>query len=232
MKFLFTSLFFLFFLAGIAQQFEFENEKTHQSPVNITDSKCQIGKHSLTMTYDISSEHLTHEFQSVEVDYDAGSYVTFDGLNYNLLQFHFHTPSEHLVNDLRYPMEMHIVHQTEDQQYFLVIALLLQAGEEDPFIAQFLNDVPLGKKHIDNDQKFLDINQELIPEVFLSYYHYEGSLTTPPYSENVDWIIDTRVHTCSRSQLERLVILEGDNHREKQKIYDRIVEKVISDDYL
>ena len=218
---------FLACLACMSQNFKEIEFGAYQSPINIADSECRIGNHTIRMHYNLSREHLIHDLHRVEVDYDSGSYVEFDREEYQLMQFHFHTPSEHLVNAYRYPVEMHIVHSSVRTRDFLVIALLFDYGDEDSFIGQFLNDVPVGMKHIDNDQKYLDINQELLPEIFFSYYYYQGSLTTPPYSENVNWIIDTRVHSCSKAQVDRLVMLEGYNHREEQKIFDREVEKVI-----
>lgn len=180
----------------------------------------------MLMHYDISKEHIVHEEQVVELDYDPGSYIEFDGEHFDLKQFHFHTPSEHWINDESFDLEMHMVHQSVKDDQYLVIAFLFEAGEPDHFISQFLQDVPEGEQHIDNDRKYIDINQELLPENFTSYYYYEGSLTTPPYSENVSWIVDTRIHRSSAAQIEKLILLEGDNHRGVQHINDRIVEKV------
>jgi carbonic anhydrase len=198
----------------------------HQSPINISENLCSPGMHIIDLHYDKSQEHIDHREHTIELQYDPGSYLEFDGDRYEFLQFHFHTPSEHLINNMEYPLEMHMVHFSDENDHFLVLSIMFEQGSPDHFIDQFLKDVPSGVRHLDNPEKYIDINQELLPENFESFYYYEGSLTTPPYSENVSWIVDSRIHSSSESQIGLLKELEGDNHRSLQKINNRLIQKV------
>lgn len=102
----------------------------------------------------------------------------FNGYQFILKQFHFHNPSEHKINNKRYPMEVHFVHRFEDQ--ILVIGLFIKDsnifGPLDPGI---------------KNKKYQEIEIYISKKDFNKFYYYPGSLTTPPYSNNVSWILMT-----------------------------------------
>jgi carbonic anhydrase len=202
-----------------------------QSPINVTTSRCHEGRHEIKLHYETSHEHIVHDRHTVEVDYDPGSYVLFDGRAYDFKQFHFHTPSEHLLDGVHYPLEMHMVHvdHHDTEPHYLVIAILFKEGETDPFIDCFLDEVPDEITEVDYANKFIDIREELYPGELNDYYFYKGSLTTPPYTETVSWAIVHRIHEASPEQILRIKELEGDNHRTVQELNNRNVEVVHSE---
>ena len=202
-----------------------------QSPINIQTDVCTTGQHLVNAHYDVSHEHVSHGAHTVRLDYDPGSFIIFDGETYAFAQFHFHTPSEHHINKEEYPLEMHMVHVRMDSTTkYVVIAVLFKEGDTDPLISHFMQDVPLEVSEKDYPTHKVDITEELLPVDFSNYYHYKGSLTTPPYSETVTWIVIATSHQASAEQINQLRDLEGTNNREVQALEHREVEHCISGD--
>lgn len=186
-----------------------------QSPVNILTSEAQEGAAKVKLHYGEAKEHTKNLGHTVQVSLEEGTnWVELDGDRFELLQFHFHTPSEHLVDGVTYPMEMHLVHRKEgsDNQY-LVIGVLFKEGAPNQLLDAFLDDVPetadaTGPSGIINLGPFLNPDD--------GFYSYRGSLTTPPYTETVRWYVSKKVYVASPEQVEHIYRLEGDNARRIQ----------------
>ena len=195
-----------------------------QSPINISSQASAEGRHTIALKYDTSAEHIHNKGHTVKLNYDAGSGLTFDGRFYALKQIHFHTPAEHHIDGVIYPMEMHMVHTPPNHSGgYLVGAVLYKEGPESDFISGFLADIPT-KAHSkrDRESKRVDLNKVFTGDG--SYYHYRGSLTTPPYSETVMWCIAKTIHTASRKQILTIRALEGDNARDVQPLHGRSID--------
>ena len=83
-----------------------------QSPINIpSQHRCKAHKHLVDFHYKPSNEKIINTGHTIRLDYDKGSTITYDKKDYELKQFHFHTPAEHHIQGIIYPMEMHMVHQ-------------------------------------------------------------------------------------------------------------------------
>lgn len=152
--------------------------------------------------------------------YDNGSHILFDNTLYDLVQFHFHTPSEHHIKDKTFPAEIHLVHRSPEGAH-LVISLLLKSGDFNPLIDKIIKNAP---KEKGENEKMDVINIGNIYPDNPHYYFYEGSFTTPPCTENVKWVIHKKQVELSSGQLSKLLSKEGFNARPIQKIYDRKVE--------
>lgn len=166
-----------------------------QSPVNILTSQTSgLAKHEITVVRSDSVKvaDVVNTGHSVQLDLDPGAGVQFDGVEYHFLQGHFHTPSEHQVDGITYPMEMHFVSRakkTEDDSgpQYLVVGIFFKMGTENKFIQAFIDKIPETEK----DTTLLNENPVYISdliekgEAFNDYYYYQGSLTTPPYTESV-----------------------------------------------
>ena len=113
----------------------------------------------------------------------AGS-VTVDGDTYKLAQFHFHTPAENLENGHKFPMEMHLVFSDASNNLF-VVGRWIEQGAANSALAPIFADLPQNttQTHVFNH---FDLNA-LLPSN-LESFRYDGSLTTPPYSEGVKWV--------------------------------------------
>jgi carbonic anhydrase len=200
-----------------------------QSPVNILSGRAEGGHHEISLNlHDAEPSYLENKGHTIELKFQSGSSVTLDGKEYALKQFHFHTPSEHQVDGITYPMEGHIVNMTEpedsaDPPQYLVVSFLFRMGEEDPFIQSFLDDVPYekGGEKLEPGRVYLSPNDR---NPNFQYYHYRGSLTTPPYTETVEWLIVKEIQQASPEQIRRIHALEGDNARGVQALYGRTVE--------
>ena len=127
-------------------------------------------------------------------------------------------------------MELHIVSATENSTspHYLVIAILFKMGEESKFINEFLNSIP-DHDHTKTDTKvgsikFSDL-LSLSPSGELGHhYHYKGSLTTPPYTETVNWFVLKQIFEASPEQIKTINTLEGDNARHIKDKNNRLVE--------
>jgi carbonic anhydrase len=200
-----------------------------QSPVNILSNRAEGGHHEISINlHHANPGYLENKGHTIELKFQSGSSVTFDGNEYELKQFHYHTPSEHQIDGITYPMEGHIVNMIEpespeDPPRYLVVSFLFRMGDEDPFITSFLDNVPdeKGGEELEPGQVYLSPNDR---NPSYEYYHYRGSLTTPPYSETVDWLIVKEIQQASAEQIRRIHRLEGDNARGVQGLYGRKVE--------
>ena len=143
------------------------------------------------------------------MQYDPGSEVEFDGRHFALEQLHFHTPSEHLIAHRRFPVELHLVHH-DGEGCVLVLGLLFGVGPANPFVERILQDAPRDIGRVDLEGH-LDVSK-LFP-TDKHFYSYEGSLTTAPYEEGIQWLILSDHPTVSAEQVVRLLVLEGGNAR-------------------
>jgi len=124
---------------------------------------------------------------TIQVNVEGDNSITVRNSSYKLLQFHFHTPSEEMINTKRYAMVAHLVHKNDAGQ-LAVVAVLLEQGEPNALIDKVWTYMPLDT----NDQVripagVIDMN-EILP-ADQRYYQYFGSLTTPPCSEGVLWLV-------------------------------------------
>lgn len=207
-------------------------EGLHQSPIDLANAEAvegsSIQREYLTSTLRIAHrEHLVdviNNGHTIQVTYDEGSTLEIDGTPYDLKQFHFHTPSEHTVEGIRFAMEMHFVHATADGQ-LAVLGVLFLEGEENPVfrnVIMALPDSPGDEAHFDD--VIIDVD-EFFP-LDNRAYRYQGSLTTPPCSESVIWLVALQPVEISAAQAEEFSRRLGDNHRPIQSINDRNIQVV------
>lgn len=198
-----------------------------QSPINIRslDTSKHGVHHSVHVNYKKSHENVVNKGHTIEVDYDEGSSITFDGQVYDFKQFHFHTPSEHLVDGVTYPMEMHLVHTLHDNDTtYLVIGVLFKEGKRNKFLDEFISHIPKAEGQTSKPKHaYVDIND--IFDGNDKYFTYKGSLTTPPYTETVRWGVLKRIHEASPEQIALFNQLEGNNARHIQAMNGRKVER-------
>jgi carbonic anhydrase len=203
-----------------------------QSPINILTAKIEKeighGNDVRLKGEIIAVENLGH---TVQLDFSEGSTTLINGKAYQFKQLHFHTPSEHLVDGLTFPMEMHMLNISKEkkdgQPTYTVIGIFFKMGQENKFIKEFLNAIPPEENKKDSlhaGEVRLDDLFAGIPESELrTYYHYKGSLTTAPFTESVDWMIRKYIFEASPEQIAAIEKIEGDNARHIRALYDRKV---------
>ncbi len=165
-----------------------------QSPIDLADA---ASREFAEMAFDYAAAPVSvvsdHGFR---FDLENPGGVTVDGRRYELLQFHFHHPSEHTVSGAAFPMEMHLVHQHADGA-LAVVGVFLAEGDAHEALASVWGGMeePPGEVAATLDPA------ALLPEERTTW-RYPGSLTTPPYTEGVSWFVMTEPVTVSREQIE------------------------------
>jgi carbonic anhydrase len=214
-----------YILPGLDHGFE-------QSPINIISSADGDGKHNITLFFKDEVNKIENLGHTVQLDFAEGSTITQDDTTFNFKQCHFHTPSEHLIDGMTFPMEMHIVNMmpNEDKNatpQYLVVGVLFKEGKENKFITDFLGAIPKEEDETAalkaGSVKLADLFGAIPKEVRGNYYHYKGSLTTPPYTESVRWYIAKHIFEASVAQIEAINKVEGNNARHVQALYGRTV---------
>lgn len=201
-----------------------------QSPVNIVSSDSKHAAiHKVIFNYHPSTKTVLNLGHTVQVKYDEGNTLRYEDRLYDFKQFHFHTPSEHLIDGITYPMELHMVHTLKQEgsqtPVYLVVGLLFKEGKANPFLDKFLNAIPDSTgatNHLSNE--YINIKELLAQAGSLHYYHYDGSLTTPPYTETVTWLLVKHIFEASPEQIEKLNSIEGNNARHFQQLHARMVD--------
>lgn len=192
---------------------------TRQSPIDLIENQISIkNPASIELVYTGHHQIVKNLGHTIEVEARDEGYVIFQYKRYNLLQYHFHTPSEHRFDHKVYPMEMHLVHKSKDRQYLVIAYPFAISKQENPLIQDILNHLTT------NPEENLSISLKdgiTIPKLLL---HYSGSLTTPPYTEGVEWLISKEPSFASLSQIQLIMDNEGYNNRNIQNSTERKVD--------
>lgn len=160
---------------------------------------------------------------TVQVNFEEGSSINFNGVQYDLLQVHFHTPSENILVGESYPMEAHFVHASKDGK-LAVVAVLINEGKDSDFIQKIVDNMP----HSKTDETLVSgvhLNGlDFIPDQ-AGHFGFKGSLTTPPCTEGVQWLMMKAQTTASKAQIEALNSVMKDNSRPVQPLHGRMVHE-------
>lgn len=193
-----------------------------QSPIDIRDG-VQVHLDPIQFDYRPTRFRVIDTGRTVQVNLDLGNSITVMGQRYELVQFHFHRPSEERVNGRAYPMSAHLLHKSPSGQY-AVVAVLLDQGEPHPLIQQVWNNLPLEKFQELAAQAPMDPSQ-ILPAQRHQYYTYMGSLTSPPCTENVLWMVMKEPVTVSIEQIGIFHRLYPMNARPVQPTAGRLIKE-------
>lgn len=195
-----------------------------QSPINIDDSNTLQGPaEPIAFNYTGSNGTVVNNGHTIQVDVQGENAIVVRGVRYQLLQFHFHTPSEEQLNGNRSPMVAHLVHKSDEGQ-LAVVGVLLDAGNNNPLIEKVWTYMPLdaGDK-VRMPRGLLNLN-ELLPSD-QRYYQFIGSLTTPPCTEGVLWMVLKQPVQIGRNQLRMFRQVYPNNARPVQPVNNRPVRE-------
>lgn len=189
-----------------------------QSPIDLV---AVSGEDLPDIVFNYGESHLNilNNGHTVQVNYDEGSSIMVNGVQYNLLQFHFHTGSEHTIDGKQYPLELHLVHRNAEGG-LAVVGVMATEGTENPAFADILAHAPAEETAAAVVESVMVAAESLLPAERL-YYAYEGSLTTPPCSEGVKWHVLTTPIEMSAAQIETLAGILHGNFRPVQPLHDR-----------
>ncbi|NTZ42115.1 carbonic anhydrase family protein [Altererythrobacter sp. SALINAS58] len=191
---------------------------TNQSPVNLSGGEIsELPDPQFNYASQLTEiENLGHTLQ---VEVAPGSTMNVAGREYELAQFHFHTPSEHHLRGAEFPAELHLVHRGPENQ-LAVVGVFIEEGEARAQLSQIWNQLPAQP----GESEQIDIAdfsaETLLPEE-RQHYLYPGSLTTPPCSEGVNWMVMDQPIAMSAEQISELRAIIGTSDRPVQPLGDR-----------
>jgi carbonic anhydrase len=170
-----------------------------QSPLDI-QGPFEKATDALRISYKISPLKIINNGHTIQVNYAPGSSVTIGKETYELLQFHFHRPSEEKIDGRPRAMVAHFVHKSKEGK-LAVIGVLLDFGDENELIKTLWENLPKEEGEESVVENVTIDAAQLLPQK-LGYYHYPGSLTTPPCTEGVNFYILKQTKSISRAQLD------------------------------
>ena len=190
-----------------------------QSPIDIDDVVYGT-RAKLKFKYETVPLVVVNNGHTVQVNYPAGSTVSINGDEYELLQFHFHTPSEHITSGLAAAMELHLVHRNKAGE-LAVIGVMMEKGATNSAIDTIWEHIP-GEEGTNTVEGLTFNAADLLPDG-ITYFSYGGSLTTPPCSEDVRWNVLAETIQVSEEQIAAFESLYQVNARPIQPTNGRII---------
>jgi carbonic anhydrase len=206
------------------------SQGVEQSPIDLA-AEAAVGDYPrVEFNYAPRAATVVNTGRSIQVNVDPGSGITIGDTHYELLQFHFHHRSEHTVGGVRYPMELHLVHsahqgdlarqiQRGDGSNLAVVGILLREGPANGVLAPICARLPRQTGAAVTLQDAVPL-AELLPVSRIAW-RYRGSLTTPPCTEGVSWIVMTEPVALSAVQIVTFGALYPGNYRPVQPLGQR-----------
>lgn len=208
--------------AKLSPEFSSCKSGRSQSPINIDSSAIGAELPGLEVNYGNSPLKIINNGHTIQVNYEPGSFLSINGESYELLQFHFHHPSEHKIDNQSFPMELHLVHRNHEGAFAVLGVLLKQGEEENKTLQNIWKSIPKTRRGEEITSNITINANELLP-TDLSSYRYHGSLTTPPCSENVHWIVLQKPVEISNLQVQTFAELFPMNARPVQSLNRRFL---------
>lgn len=157
---------------------------------------------------------------TIQVNCDPGSRSRIDGRYFELLQFHFHHPSEHLLAGRAFDLELHFVHRSDAGQ-LAVLGVFIQQGAENAALQPIWAGMPAAAGPVQ------DVGTQITPASLLpterGFFRYQGSLTTPPCTEGVLWTMFKQPIEASEDQIRKFAALFPSNARPVQGVNRRFL---------
>ncbi|RMX04323.1 carbonic anhydrase [Corticibacter populi] len=192
----------------------------NQSPVNI-DHTYKTSADPLSFHYVIAPEEVVNNGHTIQVNIgNESDYLMLGDHRYTLKQFHFHTPSENQIKGLSFPLEGHFVHADADGN-LLVLAAMFKQGQDNPQLQGMLNALSDEENAARALTQPVDLSN-LLPKNH-DYYRFSGSLTTPPCSEGVTWVVLKAPLSVSEGQLAQFEKRMHHNNRPVQPLNARLI---------
>lgn len=207
----------------LSQEFALCSAGLAESPIDLTGTTA-LNLSDIEFDYTETAISIFNNGHTIQVNVDEGSTITYNGLTYTLLQFHFHRPSEHTVDGEHADMEIHFVHQDTRSTNLAVVGVLLVAGDPEnetggEAYAPIFDHLPAETGEPEVVGEALDLNT-LLPED-RRYTTYNGSLTTPPCSEIVRWLVLAEPVELSVEQIDAFADIHEMNARPVQPLNGR-----------
>ena len=194
---------------------------SHQSPINISMPSHAQRQERLVFQYRSGLVRALDNGHTIQVNVPSGNELHLNGHTYVLRQFHFHDPSEHHIDGRAYQMEIHFVHQ-DQKGHVVVIGVLVDTGSPNQALAGLWAKLPMKAGEVSSEHQFNP--HDLIPSNH-HHFSYHGSLTTPPCTEGVQWIIFRDPISMSPQQIGQFASIIGRNARPIQPLHGRRIQE-------
>jgi carbonic anhydrase len=194
---------------------------SRQSPIDIRDG-IRVDLEPIQFDYRPVSFHVADNGHTVQANLAPGNAIVVGGRRYELLQFHFHRPSEEAINGRQFEMVAHLVHKDPEGR-LAVVAVLMDQGKAHPMVQLVWNSLPLEQTETVQSPAPIDMNLMLPDD--RRYFTYMGSLTTPPCSEGVRWLVLKQPATMSADQIAIFARLYPMNARPLQQAGGRLIKE-------
>jgi carbonic anhydrase len=199
---------------GLKPEFSLCGNGQRQSPIDIRGGLA-VDLEPVAFSYQASRFAVIDNGHTVQANVAPGNFIDLGGKRYELVQFHFHRPSEERIDGRQFEMSVHLVHRDE-QGKLAVVAVLMDKGQQaQPAVQKVWNNLPLEKGEENAARVALDI-AELLP-TDRRYFTYMGSLTTPPCSEGVQWVVMRQPVVMTAEQIELFARIYPMNARPVQQ---------------
>ena len=194
-----------------------------QSPINIvTSDAIAEDLPELVCAYGTAPLAIVHNGHAIQVNLPAGNLLQVGPDEYALKQFHFHGPSEHVLDGVHSPMEMHLVHAAADGS-LAVVGVMIREGAENAARKAAWENLPRERGDV-LEPAGVEVDVAALLPNDLGYYHYIGSLTTPPCSEGVTWFVLRTPIELSKGQIDSFRAIIQSNNRPVEPLNGRIVK--------
>jgi carbonic anhydrase len=207
--------------AALRPEFARCGSGARQSPIDIRDG-IAVDLEPVLFDYQAAGFRVTDTGHTIEVGPAQGNSIVAQGRRYELVQFHFHRPAEERIGGRGFEMGVHLVHRDE-QGRLAVVALLLEPGDGNSVVQTVWNNLPLERGEGVDTRSVIDLNHLLPPD--RGYYTFMGSLTTPPCTEGVLWMVMRQPVAVSREQIEIFARLYPMNARPLQAAGARMIKQ-------
>lgn len=202
---------------GLKPEFSLCSVGQRQSPIDIKGGLA-VDLEPVRFEYQASRFGVIDNGHTVQVNLAGGNFIDVGGKRFELLQFHFHRPSEERIDGRQFEMSLHLVHK-DDQGKLAVVALLFEKGPANGTLQKVWNNLPLERNEENSARAPLEL-AALLP-TDRRYFTYMGSLTTPPCSEGVQWIVMRQPVTLTPEQIEIFARIYPMNARPVQQASGR-----------
>ena len=203
--------------ASLSDEFATCANGRQQSPIDIA-GHISSGAPPIAFGYRGEAESIRYDGLFVHVDFGPGNTLSVGQRTYALKSAHFHSPSEHLIDGESFAAELHLVHADPDDN-LAVVGLLHSLGAPSPAAQEMLDAAPAAGNNV--EEGFTPDAALFVPGD-VGHYRYDGSKTTPPCHEPVDWYVMRHPQTISQAQVDSILKLSGgSNNRPVQPLGDR-----------